>query len=764
MNKLVSKNPVQRFKEGKKIEKFQNPFKPLYVRDSEGVIYEPDKSSGKYYKQGDFAGYFGDGFDFSQIKGGQYMSTGVELPTKFKFEGRTYERRNNDYWDLTDGTVRPKKVDASKFNWGWNSKVGKYYLHPTKSKQQVNKLPVQPTQELAAKAASGVGREAPSSITNNNINYGLIGGVQKGWKGTKGVISDENSLAMLKEMGYEGGAKGAQEFINQNLAKYGLGNSSVADDDRWGDQSRKGLKMAYDVWKTRQAAELFAKPESNPNYSIDDIKQAVTQYTPTIDEQALVTVGNNPNLEFTPTKFNFNKAQTRDWLRQNNIGAYSITGGQRRAVKNILGGNGTDKDRYLVGLNENLFNLLKSKGYLKKGGVLSSRNPVIRFKMRGGSLSYFQKGGTVTSLKTVQKFKKPSGPIEPNTRYKIQAFGDEKREQALKEFSDRGIQFVRETTQPMQQHTAKASKRNKNITALQLHLWNAGAFNGVVDKRTGKQVTFERAVDGYTGGMTSQAWKNYQKMQGSTKFSTPVKESKSVTKSKSFVNLYPEMNVEIGYGDSNLGNGYSQTQPNYLTQIAPEDREKFADYLYKKGSGLYFNNASDVGTALAKNYFGINSTIKPGTGTQLQAVALHLMDKDNISQSGDTIRHYLGYRPGTNQYKWSQLTKKDKVHNGNDIISRAATEPGQHILGRFGMIETPDKYMLDPNEVYNFNESGTEYSKSLIDQNKASLYDYLRYYAGNAGANLDIPVKMEIPKQKILDLYRDFKRAETRKK
>ena len=62
---------------------------------------------------------------------------------------------------------------------------------------------------------------------------------------------------------------------------------------------------------------------------------------------------------------------------------------------------------------------------------------------------------------------------------------------------------LKQKSQNIQTTTEKAIKKNKQIAQLQLHLWNSGAFKGVIDKRTGKQVTFERAVDGFSGPMTN---------------------------------------------------------------------------------------------------------------------------------------------------------------------------------------------------------------------------------------------------------------------
>lgn len=83
------------------------------------------------------------------------------------------------------------------------------------------------------------------------------------------------------------------------------------------------------------------------------------------------------------------------------------------------------------------------------------------------------------------------------------------------ELVNKTIESVRKVTKPVEESTKKASKRNKDIAALQLQLWNSGAFKGVIDKRTGKQVTYERAVDGYDGRMTRQAQSNYQKIRES---------------------------------------------------------------------------------------------------------------------------------------------------------------------------------------------------------------------------------------------------------
>lgn len=98
----------------------------------------------------------------------------------------------------------------------------------------------------------------------------------------------------------------------------------------------------------------------------------------------------------------------------------------------------------------------------------------------------------------------------------------------------------------MEESTRKAAKRNSKILELQLGLWNSGAFKGVIDKRTGKQVTYERAVDGYDGKMTRQAIENNKKRREVILLS-PRKEvtqsQQQNNESRQFINPYPEIST-----------------------------------------------------------------------------------------------------------------------------------------------------------------------------------------------------------------------------
>lgn len=68
----------------------------------------------------------------------------------------------------------------------------------------------------------------------------------------------------------------------------------------------------------------------------------------------------------------YNRAQVRDFIRNKGINPYNFTGDQRRALRMVLNGQGTDEDKALI----------QSMGIFKKGGTLPSRNIVERFKSR----------------------------------------------------------------------------------------------------------------------------------------------------------------------------------------------------------------------------------------------------------------------------------------------------------------------------------------------------------------------------------------------
>ena len=68
----------------------------------------------------------------------------------------------------------------------------------------------------------------------------------------------------------------------------------------------------------------------------------------------------------------YNRTQVREFLRNKGVNPYSFSGDQRKAIRMVLNGQGTDEDKALV----------QSMGIFKKGGQLPSKNPITRFRNR----------------------------------------------------------------------------------------------------------------------------------------------------------------------------------------------------------------------------------------------------------------------------------------------------------------------------------------------------------------------------------------------
>lgn len=126
----------------------------------------------------------------------------------------------------------------------------------------------------------------------------------------------------------------------------------------------------------------------------------------------------------------------------------------------------------------------------------------------------------------------------------------------------------------MEKSTEKAANKNKSIAALQLQLWNSGAFNGVIDKKTGKQVTYERAVDGINGLMTRQAMENNKNKRESIQTNQPQRQkSQNPQKKSGLANIY-EMTHAVQTGGMSTqpmpkGDPISGIKHTYINNLYP---------------------------------------------------------------------------------------------------------------------------------------------------------------------------------------------------
>lgn len=376
----------------------------------------------------------------------------------------------------------------------------------------------------------------------------------------------------------------------------------------------------------------------------------------------------------------------------------------------------------------------------------------------------------------IQKYQWGNPLIQTNEqqRGKVQTWGN----RGIKQVGMQAKQAEEQNSQ-LRKADARANRKTKapmqqnNTAILQDALWRAGAFKGIKDRK-GREVTYNTAVDGISGTMTKTAMENARKMgyvinnNGSlSKMSDitgdVVKNAKQQSRQpqakqprrNGLAEMYGMTHAAATGGMSRLPQPAQKKYTQY-TEIDPNDRQGFAEWLYNEGSKHGVSNFTDVTSALGRNFTGLGITIRPGEGTKKQAVALHLYDRNDISQHNDTINHYLGYMKGSDNYKWQQLNGGKKAHDKRGLMNRATKTPGEFLLGRFSMMETPDKYEVT-NETYNFNPSGTDYAYNKVKDGTATAYDKIRHVAGTYGANKDIPVKLEVPKSQVLAWYNQYK-------
>ena len=435
MNKLVSKNPVQRFKQGRKIEKFQGggePQKKYYLTNNGGLVYETPETVDALYSDAVAANLTnpynvktnsGYKFQIGSFDGGK---TYYRLDTRKKLD-------NNSANFLIRKAIKPKKEEVGKVGDGRDTKG----------------------------VSNGVGtrKDWKAEYTNNFLN----------------TLSNDEITHLKQAMGSDNGyldPSKMQEFLIANLGKGSLGNyGKEGVDGRWGNVSRDAWELYKKKYiSTPKQEEIFETPAENnetpittpvvtpTKYTTNNTYMDKTQFRDNIGglgiqsnadlinwmyqtgaegynfggnqwakqfrsdvDRALGGDYSDANIRKTfntagnwgrgflgggdlsdfqnamatnagvwngiadagkQPAIQFDRSATREWLRNNAGGsAYAFTGDQRKAVRNILNGQGTDQDKELVKGNAVLAKALT--GYFKTGGnMLPSRNIVERFKQR----------------------------------------------------------------------------------------------------------------------------------------------------------------------------------------------------------------------------------------------------------------------------------------------------------------------------------------------------------------------------------------------
>lgn len=328
-SKLVSRNPIQRFKQGKNIIKAQLGVKTpeptagttigdyMRLQTIKGLTWR-NKKDGSIIQPGQEILV-----DGNYLKGdGTYTSMSLRAIKKVK------QKDGRMIYKMPDGTWRNDKGQKLK-----------YFSSPMDNKiYNVGYIP---------------GIEDKLTIIGKNKTK-QKSGWSYGFDRSKEISDIQATQQMLQNAGFD-------------IGKYGA-------DGKWG--------------KDTEAAYLqYLKSQEQPETPIAE---------PTTPLTNPISTGYTPvTFSFVRNRENLNRSQTRDRMREAGYNPYNFTGGQRKALRLYLNGESDDTSK-LGGIDltkfeqnqwvpqgqdwrSNLQNTL-SLSYHKKGGTLSSKNPITRFK------------------------------------------------------------------------------------------------------------------------------------------------------------------------------------------------------------------------------------------------------------------------------------------------------------------------------------------------------------------------------------------------
>ena len=420
MNKLVSKNPVQRFKEGRKILKGADGLKAneygeqAYFLDRTGKVFkghidqspENKRLTQRYTLNGKQYGSFDGGkqyYNLSSLKPLDYKSNSYLLAAidrgKQKKPGGTgssngvgtrkdwkAEYTNNFLNTLSDDEITHLKqamgsdngyLDPSKMQeflianlgkgslgnygkegvdgrWGnvsrdaWELYKKKYISTP--KQEEIFETPAENNETPVI---------IPTKYTTNNTYMNKtqfrdnIGGL--------GIQSNADLINWMHQTGAEGYDFGGNQWAKQFR--------SDVDRALGGDYSDANIRKTFNIAGNWGRGFLGGG-------DLSDFQNAMATNAGVWN--GIADAGKQPTIQF-------DRSATRQWLRDNGFNPYSLTGAQRKSLRMILNGQGTDEDKNLIGLTNGLSEILTNYKYLKQGGtmnILPSRNIVKRFKQR----------------------------------------------------------------------------------------------------------------------------------------------------------------------------------------------------------------------------------------------------------------------------------------------------------------------------------------------------------------------------------------------
>ena len=237
MNKLVSKNPVQRFKQGKKIQKMQNAGTLSYNEDYESLMSSSPKALTK--------------------------QAPLSLPKKFRYKGNIYSTYKGKVYNL-DRNGHPIS-EATGFN--LKNVNGKWINQvPSSSQAIITKTTISPSKKVAtapSKTATPVVKKQ-SVVPRSGWSYGF--------DRSKEGIGD--IAAMQRKLKAEG---------------YYADNEDSKDDGKWGQSTenayirylnkQKAMELPPEI-KQQNPIEIISQPQI---YQNDFAQDKSNNYSGTIE-------------------------------------------------------------------------------------------------------------------------------------------------------------------------------------------------------------------------------------------------------------------------------------------------------------------------------------------------------------------------------------------------------------------------------------------------------------------------------------------------
>lgn len=400
MQKLVSKSPIQRFKQGKKIVKMQHG--------------TPGKSSNE--KFANWLSSIGPKI-FSVKPTGSGLLGWINGTSSNQQNNSPVEQKQGQSSTIKSATIGPsplsnkqkiiKKsgVDKNGNSIKWNEDGNGNFISGQYVSDDGNTYwQGSDGSKTLIKKGNPKTVDSPKTITKRPINSSMFLAKQGGWNRNIGLgnINDQESKDILDKLGWKGKtAEQVQQLLNNN----NIGGYAVNVDNKWGNQSKDALKKYYERYLKEQQinpptdpvainldqAYQAQKPSNQPSAfpkiempytSTGTYNQGQSRILKDLgirDYSSLVNyVNTNPGSSIS-SDLTQRFGNTSNWNQQNVENEIGIGGHYGRMNRNSLWG-------YLGGL-KNKYNQdyarklgMMMLGYNKQGGQLVSRNPINRFK------------------------------------------------------------------------------------------------------------------------------------------------------------------------------------------------------------------------------------------------------------------------------------------------------------------------------------------------------------------------------------------------